>query len=112
MLALNNARMALWESTVVENRIDKGDVIWNGNGASLLGIQSNELRHGFTDFLQCVYEDDRDYVQSTIQNAIDKTNGYELNTGPSGPMDPFIGLPHGMTVWESYFHTDHIHPSR
>jgi diguanylate cyclase (GGDEF)-like protein/PAS domain S-box-containing protein len=78
MLALNNARMALWESTIVENRIDKGEVIWIGNGANLLGIQNHELRHGFAEFLQCVYEVDRDYVQRTIQEAIDKTTGYEL----------------------------------
>lgn len=76
--ALQTAKMALWQSTINNRKVDEGDVIWTASGATLLGLSHAEVRQPFAAFLDAVHPEDREYVVSSIQQAAAQLGTYSL----------------------------------
>jgi len=77
-LALEAAHMAIWDSRIVDGRIDAGSVIWSAQGATLLGLKPHPLTHDFDTFLSFVHPDDRESVMRILQDGIERRAGYSL----------------------------------
>ena len=76
--AIDAARLAVWNSTIVNADITQGKVYWTAEGAQLLGLTAQPplypLVHGYDDFLACVHPDDRIRVRQSMQHAIGSSN--------------------------------------
>ena len=76
--ALATARMAIWDSTVIDGDITAGDVVWSAEGAILLGLGARPLVHSFHEFLRFVHPDDRVSLAGAIQRHVDRCEDYEV----------------------------------
>ncbi|CAN7640569.1 EAL domain-containing protein [Pseudoduganella sp. LjRoot289] len=77
-MAMSAARMAIWDSVLADGKIEHGTVNWSAEGAALLGLPANSMRQPFRDFLGFVHPDDRDYLFSQMQSAVERCGDYEL----------------------------------
>jgi diguanylate cyclase (GGDEF)-like protein/PAS domain S-box-containing protein len=77
-MALEAARMSIWDSKLTDGKVLHSTVSWTRSGANLLGLEDGEQRQPFSTFLQYVYPDDRDGLLNTMQNAVDQGTGYEV----------------------------------
>jgi diguanylate cyclase (GGDEF)-like protein/PAS domain S-box-containing protein len=72
-LAIDVAKMAVWESDVAS-----GKVSWSSQGAALLGLDPVPFVSSFDDFLGYVHPQDTARVWQTIQTAVQMGETYEL----------------------------------
>jgi diguanylate cyclase (GGDEF)-like protein/PAS domain S-box-containing protein len=77
-MALDAARMSIWDSSLGGGKVIDSIVNWDTPGASLLGLPDANHAQPFTAFLQFVYPDDRDHLLNTMQDAVDEGTGYEV----------------------------------
>lgn len=77
-MALDAAKMAIWDSKIVNGLVIEGSVTWSEDGASLLGLDPSPLTHTFTDFLTFVFEEDRTHVVSVLQDGVERRGAYAL----------------------------------
>jgi diguanylate cyclase (GGDEF)-like protein/PAS domain S-box-containing protein len=77
-MALEAARMAIWDSHLRDGKVIDSTVNWDAPGASLLGLPIPARAQPFTTFLHFVYPDDRDSLLNTMQEAVDSGTGYEV----------------------------------
>ncbi|CDG86041.1 EAL domain-containing protein [Janthinobacterium agaricidamnosum] len=77
-LAMDAAQMAIWDSRIVDGSIIKGSVTWSPRGAALLGLEDQPLTHSFRAFLAFVHPEDRDRVVQTLQDGVERRDGYGL----------------------------------
>ena len=77
-MALEAARMSIWDSKLVNGQVIDSIVNWSAAGARLLGLPEKELAQPFHQFLQYVHPDDRDALLLTMQEAVDGDTGYEV----------------------------------
>jgi diguanylate cyclase (GGDEF)-like protein/PAS domain S-box-containing protein len=77
-LALDAARMAIWDSAITDGTVVNSVVHWVGWGTELLGLPPGDLDQPFSRFLQFVFSDDRDRLLNTMQEAVDCGSGYDV----------------------------------
>jgi diguanylate cyclase (GGDEF)-like protein/PAS domain S-box-containing protein len=77
-MALDAARMSIWDSSLTDGKVINSTVNWEAPGASLLGLPQVEQAQPFAAFLQYVHPDDRDTVLAIMQDGIDQRTGYEI----------------------------------
>nr|WP_315215783.1 EAL domain-containing protein [uncultured Duganella sp.] len=77
-MALDAARMAIWDSNITDATVINSIVNWVGWGAGLLGLPPGDLAQPFSHFLQFVDPDDRDHLLNTMQEAVDCGSGYDV----------------------------------
>lgn len=77
-MALNAAKMATWDSRIVNGQVIDGTVYWSASGAALLGLPARALDQSFRDFLGYVHADDRESVLAIMQDAVDQRGKYAL----------------------------------
>jgi len=77
-MALNAAKMATWDSRIVNGQVIDGTVYWSASGAALLGLPARALDQSFRDFLGYVHTDDRESVLAIMQDAVDQRGKYAL----------------------------------
>lgn len=69
--ALAAAGFAVWDASLVEQRVAAGQLTWSADGAALLGLHTTERKYPFDEFLQHVHPHDRCDVIDAIQKAAD-----------------------------------------
>ena len=77
-LALDAARMAIWDSHITDGTVLNSVVEWVGWGAGLLGLPPGDLAQPFSRFLQFVHSEDRERLLNTMQEAVDCGSGYDV----------------------------------
>jgi diguanylate cyclase (GGDEF)-like protein/PAS domain S-box-containing protein len=77
-MALDAARMTIWDSELSKGSVIDSTVKWFGAGTGLLGLSTGDLKQPFATFLQFVHPDDRDALLNTMQEAVDARSGYEV----------------------------------
>ncbi|KQN73267.1 diguanylate cyclase [Duganella sp. Leaf61] len=77
-MALDAARMTIWDTFIHDGTVAGSTVNWQGGGQRLLGLAPGQLAQPFSDFLRYVHVDDRDALVHTMQEAVDKCTGYEV----------------------------------
>ena len=77
-LALDAARMRIWDSELADGRVALSTVKWDAPGAMLLGLPPELRRQPFRDFLLCVHSNDRALLLDTMQAGVDLRTGYEV----------------------------------
>ncbi|MYM91272.1 EAL domain-containing protein [Rugamonas sp. FT82W] len=77
-MALEAARMMIWDSELPGSKVIDSTVKWFGAGPSLLGLPPGNQTQPFSTFLQLVCPEDRDRLLDTMQEAVDKRTGYEV----------------------------------
>lgn len=77
-LALETARMAVWDSRLEHDTVVESDVIWRDWGACLLGLQPVPTSQPFIAFIAAVHPEDRAYITTTMQTAVENIGGYEI----------------------------------
>ncbi len=84
-MALDAARMTIWDSELSGGKVIDSTVKWIGAGTSLLGLPSGDLTQPFSIFLLSVEPEDRDQLLDTMQEAVDHCTGYEVEYRVSWP---------------------------
>ena len=84
--SLDAARMGIWSWTVGSNLLE-----WDDNLRQLYGMLPGERITGYSDFLQRVHPEDRDFVERAVREAMETGGGldYEFR----------IVLPDGRIRW-------------
>ncbi|MES2258953.1 MAG: EAL domain-containing protein [Pseudomonadota bacterium] len=77
-MAMGAARMAIWDSLLVNGKAAEGTVYWSPEGTALLGLPPRELTQPFSAFLDFVHPDDRADLLGNMQQAIDQCRDYQL----------------------------------
>ena len=77
-MALDAARMTIWDSDLSDGKVIDSTVKWFGAGTRLLGLPIGDLEQPFATFLQFVDPDDRDELLNTMQGAVDANIGYDV----------------------------------
>ncbi|HWW72577.1 MAG TPA: diguanylate cyclase, partial [Duganella sp.] len=77
-MALDAARMAIWDSHITDGKVIDSIVNWVGWGTGLLGLPPGDLAQPFAQFLQFVDPEDRDRLLNTMQEAVDCGSGYDV----------------------------------
>jgi diguanylate cyclase (GGDEF)-like protein/PAS domain S-box-containing protein len=77
-LALEAAHMTIWDTELHNGNVLDSNVNWATPGAALLGLASDDLSQPFSAFLAAVHPADRDTVLRTMQDGVDRGDGYEL----------------------------------
>nr|WP_315397231.1 EAL domain-containing protein [uncultured Duganella sp.] len=77
-MALDAARMTIWDSEINDGKVIDSTVNWIGWGTGLLGLPVGDLAQPFTQFLQFVVPDDRERLLNTMQEAVDRGSGYDV----------------------------------
>ena len=77
-MALDAARMTIWDSEIKDGKVLDSTVHWVGWGAGLLGLPAGDLSQPFSTFLQFVHPDDREQLLNTMQEAVDCGSGYDV----------------------------------
>jgi diguanylate cyclase (GGDEF)-like protein/PAS domain S-box-containing protein len=77
-MALDAARMSIWDSKISDGKVIDSTVNWDKPGAGLLGLSAGDPAQPFSTFLQYVFPDDRDTLLNTMQDAVDDGTGYEV----------------------------------
>ncbi|KQQ30961.1 diguanylate cyclase [Duganella sp. Leaf126] len=77
-LALNAARMTIWDSVIGDGTVLGSTVHWQAGGTALLGLPPAPLAQAFADFLTFVHPDHRAELLRTMQDAVDQRTGYDV----------------------------------
>ncbi|MES2741637.1 MAG: EAL domain-containing protein [Pseudomonadota bacterium] len=77
-MALDAARMAIWDSKVVDGKIIDGMIEWSAPGAALIGLKPRRLQQPFRVFLEFMHPDDRDPTVARMQEGVDCCSHYEI----------------------------------
>jgi diguanylate cyclase (GGDEF)-like protein/PAS domain S-box-containing protein len=77
-MALDAARMTIWDTVISNGKVLDSIVNWQGSGQCLLGLPPGDMRQPFAAFLHYVHPDDRAMLVATMQEAVDTGTGYEL----------------------------------
>ena len=77
-LALDAVGMVVWDSTIVDGRIDKGTIHWSAEGASMLGLGESPLPQPFPEFLDMVLPSSRHNMLAAMQAGIARRDGYRI----------------------------------
>jgi diguanylate cyclase (GGDEF)-like protein/PAS domain S-box-containing protein len=77
-LALEAAHMAIWDSNILNGKVDEGEVAWSDQLATLLDASDHNPPITFLDFLAFVHPDDRQRVRHTIATAVETLTAYQL----------------------------------
>ena len=77
-LALDAAGMVIWDSTIVDGRIDKGCIAWSSDGAAMIGLGNRTLTQPFPEFLTMVVPGDRAQIVAAMQAGIGRRDGYNI----------------------------------
>ncbi|MBV6320771.1 EAL domain-containing protein [Duganella violaceipulchra] len=77
-MALDAARMTIWDSELSGGKVIDSTVKWIGAGTSLLGLPAGDLTQPFSIFLLSVDPADRDQLLDAMQSAVDRRTGYEV----------------------------------
>jgi len=77
-LALDAARMSIWDSRIIDGKVIDSTVNWDSSGAALLGLSAGDPAQPFSTFLRFVFPDDRDTLLNVMQEAVDNGTGYEV----------------------------------
>jgi PAS domain S-box-containing protein len=72
-LALESAKMGYWAWDLKTN-----EVSWSDNLAFLQGLGAGTLSGTLEAFLSCIHPDDRNFVQQSILQSIEKKAGYSM----------------------------------
>ncbi|HEX8611522.1 MAG TPA: EAL domain-containing protein [Telluria sp.] len=90
-LALSAARMSVWDSTIIEGRVDKGEIAWTADGAALIGMGCAPFLQPFPEFLAMICETHRERILSILQAAVERRGSYDIAYQ--------IALPNGELRW-------------
>ena len=77
-LAMEIARMAPWDSTIVDGELERGTVYWSAQGSELTGLGPQALAEPFPAFLARVHPADRGIVLQAMQGGVERGDGYHL----------------------------------
>jgi diguanylate cyclase (GGDEF)-like protein/PAS domain S-box-containing protein len=77
-LALDAAQMSVWDSQVPNGSVADSEIFWSENGFALLGFEAHQVKQTFKEFLASVHPEDRQRILNTMQDAVDRRSGYEL----------------------------------
>ncbi len=77
-LVLATTGMVVWDSSIVNGRIDQGEVIWPADGAALIGLPPEPQVQRFEQFLMFVALPDRNRTRAAMQAGVDRRDGYEV----------------------------------
>ncbi len=77
-MALDAARMTIWDTAIHDGTVYNSTVSWQCSGQCLLGLPPGRLTQPFVDFLSYVHPDDRDALATIMQEAVDAGTGYEV----------------------------------
>jgi diguanylate cyclase (GGDEF)-like protein/PAS domain S-box-containing protein len=77
-LALDAVGMVIWDSTIVDGRIDKGEINWSPEGAVLVGIGTRAINQPFRQFLEMVVPGDRERIVAVMQAGIERRDQYDV----------------------------------
>ncbi|HEX8403456.1 MAG TPA: EAL domain-containing protein [Duganella sp.] len=77
-MALDAARMTIWDSEITDGKVIGSTVHWVGWGAGLLGLPPGDLSQPFPAFLDFVHPADREQLLNTMQEAVDCGTGYDV----------------------------------
>src|SRR4051812_36196231 len=77
-LALDAAQMSVWDSRVPNGSVADSEIFWSENGFTLLGFEAHQVKQTFKEFLASVHPEDRQRILNTMQDAVDRRSGYEL----------------------------------
>lgn len=77
-LALQAARMSIWDASVVGGSVRAGTIAWSADGAALIGLTPVEQEQRFDDFLAMVHPDDRARLVQQMQDRVDACAGYDI----------------------------------
>jgi diguanylate cyclase (GGDEF)-like protein/PAS domain S-box-containing protein len=90
-LALQAARMSIWDASVVGGSVRAGTIAWSADGAALIGLAPVEQEQEFDDFLAMVHPDDRARFVQQMQERVDACARYEI--------DYRLQRPDGIELW-------------
>lgn len=77
-LALEAASISVWDSLVRNGNVLNSKIFWANKSMTLLGMAPRRGTQEFRKFLKCVHPDDRQGVLRTMQDAVDRIGGYEV----------------------------------
>lgn len=77
-MALDAARMTIWDTVIDDGLVLHSTVNWQGDGQGLLGLPPGDPHQPFAMFLEYVHADDRDSLLDIMQQAVDACTGYEI----------------------------------
>jgi diguanylate cyclase (GGDEF)-like protein/PAS domain S-box-containing protein len=77
-LALQAARMSIWDASVVGGSVREGTIAWSADGAALIGLTPVEQEQAFDDFLAMVHPDDRERYVRQMQDQVDASADYDI----------------------------------
>src|SRR6266571_1852123 len=77
-LAMDIARMAPWDSTIVDGELARGTIYWSAQGSELSGLAPHATAEPFNSFLERVHPADRGTVLRAMQGGVDRGDGYHL----------------------------------
>jgi diguanylate cyclase (GGDEF)-like protein/PAS domain S-box-containing protein len=77
-LALEAARMAIWDSHLPGDRVIDSIISWSTEGAILLGLPPKPFKQSFTAFLELLHPDDRQRITDAMQRGVDQHEDYEV----------------------------------
>ncbi|USX26976.1 EAL domain-containing protein [Oxalobacteraceae bacterium OTU3CINTB1] len=106
-MALDAARMTIWDSHITDGKVINSVVHWVGWGTGLLGLPPGDLAQPFSHFLQFVYHEDRDYLLNTMQEAVDCGSGYDVEYRVAWP----DGSHHWLAAKAHVFYDEHGQPT-
>lgn len=92
-MALSEARMAVWDASVVGDSVLEGIISWSPEGAALIGLSTIAQQQSFADFLNMVHPDDAGWLLERMQRSVDACAGYQFEYR--------LIRPDGSLVWLS-----------
>jgi PAS domain S-box-containing protein len=85
-IALEAARMGTWDWDIIANQ-----VTWSDNKENLFGLEKGTFDGKYETFLSCIHPQDRDFVNSSVMQAV--------QTGTEYDVEFRILLPDGSIRW-------------
>ena len=72
-IALSAASMGTWDWDILNNKIT-----WSSNREALSGLEKGSFDGSYETFLNCIYPEDRERVNSTIRQVIETGTDYDI----------------------------------
>ncbi|MEC4813680.1 MAG: PAS domain-containing protein [Scytonema sp. PMC 1069.18] len=72
-MALEAARMSTWNWDILNNKLT-----WSDNIKTLLGLGTGTDETTYETFVECIYPQDRDFVQHSVKQALWKGTEYDI----------------------------------
>jgi diguanylate cyclase (GGDEF)-like protein/PAS domain S-box-containing protein len=70
--------MSVWEASIVNGRLDQGEVLWTGRGSEIAGGNGRLFRQKYADFIAMVHPEDSKTVHQVQQAAVDAYSEYQV----------------------------------